>query len=100
MKPSMKYNILSLIKDKLDKHPQGSYVYSKPWYYNNMHNRIDVTIGDGVYIVIFETYGEYPLAICQEIIDDHNGNLLIGMSFNDYFTLIQSNEPLHTSRHR
>lgn len=87
MKPSMKYNILSLIKDRLDPHPQGAYVFTKPWEYNSMYNRIQVTLGDKLYIVIFETYGEYPMSMCEEIINDHNGNLLIGMSFNDYFNV-------------
>lgn len=87
MKPSMKYNILSLIKDKLEFHPRGAYVFTKPWQYDNIYNRIEVRITDITYITIFETYGQYPMSICEEIINDHNGNLLLGMSFDDYFNI-------------
>lgn len=93
MKPSMKYNILSLIKDKLDKHPKGDWIYTKPWYYDSIFDRIIANIGDSSKYIIFEGYGEYPKEALLNIIDEHNGNLLIGMHFDDYFDLVRQEEP-------
>lgn len=88
----MKYNILSLIKDKLERTITGRGVMNSAWEYDYIHNRIVHKSAALTRFIIFETYGEYPLAICQEIIDDHNGNLLIGMSFDEYFNVIAADD--------
>lgn len=92
-KPSMKYNILSLIKWKLDRISDGPEVKVTSWYYNYIHNRIDCRIYNNCMVLtIFESYGEYPMVALHSVIEDHNGNLLIGMTFDEYFEIVKNNE--------
>ena len=91
-KPSMKYNILSLIKEKLERTATGQRAMAHQWYYDYIHNRINCNIISGTNFIIFESYGEYPMVALHSIIEDHNGNLLIGMSFEEYFQIVKDNE--------
>jgi hypothetical protein len=91
-KPSMKYNILSLIKEKLERTSTGQRVMILQWHYNYKNNAIECNILGNLNYIIFESYGEYPMAALHSIIEDHNGNLLIGMSFEEYFQIVKDNE--------
>lgn len=84
----MKVNILSLIKDKLNRYPNRVWVYVRPWSYDYKNNRIQCSITESSSITIFDSYGEYPMDVMESIIDDHNGNLLIGISFDTYFKAV------------
>lgn len=91
-KPSMKYNILSLIKEKLELTGTGRVVMTEPWEYCYIHDRIIHKSRALTHYIIFESYGEYPMVALHSIIEDHNGNLLIGMTFNEYFEIVKNNE--------